>query len=156
MAFNFQSLQESFRVDGKACDYIPNVLAIDEMERRIKKVAFQARTIYYSDLVDGIPFFKKSLFGNEAHYIVLGEGWTFDERRMVGTALAEIAIRNYEECGCLITSVVTLKGANEPSPTFFDWLGDHGIPADEDGRLKFWLDELRNTFDYYHNKRKRA
>lgn len=151
-----ERLVDAYNADQNKHTYMPNPEAVNEMERRIKEIGRRKQIVYYSDLVAGIPFYTP-LFGNvnEAHYIGDFGGWIGPERKMVGTALAEIACRNIHDADCLITSIVVLKNDLKPSPTFFDWLEWAGVIADTDDSTtdEFWLDQYRKTLDYLRKKR---
>ena len=153
----YQQLIDNFQAavaSGEVGKFLPDNASIDEMERRIKQAGKSHKgVIYYSELVQGIGFKQSNLYGDEVHFIDIG-GWTGLERKMVGTALAEIAVRNLPEADCLITCIVVLKDSFSPSPTFFEWISWSGLIEEmTDAQFdSFWIDEFRKALTYFKRK----
>jgi len=69
--------------------------------------------------------------------------------------LGEVNKISVEKNNVMITSIATLSGDQQPAEGFFEFaieLKRLDPNANEDDKLKFWVNEVKKTFNAYANK----
>lgn len=145
----FDALNARFHSDESVASFLPDHASLDLMYERIVGYAGRLALAPYSELVSGIAFRQETLYGDRPHFIEPGP-WIGQDRRMIGTALAHIAIEHLRESNALITSIVVLKDELRPSSILFEWLADCGVlPVDDERAVyEFWGTQIQATFQW--------
>lgn len=76
-----------------------------------------------------------------------------DDRNRGAKILAEINNISINKNKTMLSSLVTLKGNEEPAFGFFELaieLGKLKPDANEDDKLKFWIEEVKKVFKVYN------
>jgi len=78
------------------------------------------------------------------------------DRKEGARILAEVNRITIGRNDIMISSLVTLRGNQQPADGFFEFaieLGRLNTNASDDDKLKFWVDEVKKTFNAYDKKR---
>ncbi|MCX6740319.1 MAG: hypothetical protein NTZ49_03770 [Candidatus Parcubacteria bacterium] len=104
----------------------------------LENCARNKQAIYYKDLYDKI-----------------GLNCENPKDRNTGShMLGEINILTLDKDDVMLSSLVTLREANQPAEGFFEYaveLGKLDADANEDERLKCWIKEMQKVFKVYTN-----
>jgi len=76
-----------------------------------------------------------------------------DDRNKGAHILAEVNRISMDKNKTMLSSLVTLKVANQPADGFFEFaieIGKLESDADEDEKKKFWIYELKKVFRIYN------
>lgn len=74
------------------------------------------------------------------------------DRKKGSQMLADVNKESFEKNGTILSSLVTLKGRNQPAEGFFEFvirLKNLDENATEDERLKVWVEEMKKVFRIY-------
>ena len=133
--------------------YDGDLAANREIAHRIARRAAQRKTIFYSELVQGVSFHLPNVSGGSAFELgELGE-WTDLDRRILGSVLGRISADSYAQARFLASAVAVSKTTSEPSEGFKDLVREAGFlrSSKADDFMLFWSEQLNKAFDWFES-----